>query len=333
MVNPEELLKASEKQFDMALEHASIISHKHFGKRIRFYAPSFSYYKTNYYRSSPTAFPSISISGSTCSLRCKHCGGIVLNTMYPALSPDGLVKLCRKLKNKGATGCLISGGCMPNGSVPLERFLGAFAEIKQELKLTLVIHTGIVNEGTAKRLKMAGIDAALIDIVGSDETVKEIYNLNVTVEDYEKSLQRLREADIATVPHVLVGLHYGKLKGELNALRIIAKNKPAAVILIAFMPIHGTDMEMIEPPTPLEIGKILVAARLMMPSTPIVLGCMRPKGVHRAKTDVLAVKSGVNAIAFPAEEAIKLSESLGYTLSFSSLCCSQIFDDLKAGQS
>lgn len=222
---------------------------------------------------------------------------------------------------------------MPNGSVPLERFLGAFAEIKQELRLTLVIHTGIVNEGTAKRLKMAGIDAALIDIVGSDETVKEIYNLNVTVEDYEKSLQRLREADIATVPHVLVGLHYGKLKGELNALRIIAKNKPAAVILIAFMPIHGTDMEMIEPPTPLDIGKILVAARLMMPSTPIVLGCMRPKGVHRAKTDVLAVKSGVNAIAFPAEEAIKLSESLGYTLSFSSLCCSQIFDDLKAGRS
>ena len=56
---------------------------------------------------------------------------------------------------------------------------------------------------------------------------------------------------------------------------------------------------------------------------------MRPKGRHRVETDMLAVKAGVNAIAFPDEKAIKLAESFGFETVFSSLCCSQVFEDLK----
>lgn len=248
--------------------------------------------------------------------------------MYSACSPEKLVELCRDLKSMGASGCLISGGCLPDGSVPLEDFVDAMAKIKQELGLTVVVHTGAISKGLAKQLKKAEIDTALIDIIGSDETIREIYNLSITVEDYEKSLQALHKADIPTVPHILVGLHYGQLKGELHALEMIAKYKPSAVIVIAFMPIHGTVMEKVTPPAPSAIGRMLAAARLMMPTTPLALGCMRPKGAHRAQTDVLAVKAGVNAIAFPAEEAIRLAESLGYDVAFSSLCCSQIFTDL-----
>ncbi|MEJ2242792.1 MAG: hypothetical protein P8Y18_11730 [Candidatus Bathyarchaeota archaeon] len=59
-------------------------------KKIRFYAPSFVYYKTKYFCSSPKAFPSISITGSSCSLKCKHCYGKVLETMTPVQTPDAL---------------------------------------------------------------------------------------------------------------------------------------------------------------------------------------------------------------------------------------------------
>jgi hypothetical protein len=329
VVNYEELLAADEKKLQEVVARARIVSRKNFGKNIRFYAPSFVYYKTNYFCSSPTAFPSISITGSSCSLRCKHCDGIVLNTMYPARSPKKLVDLCRNLKNKGAVGCLISGGCLPDGSVPIEKFVDAMSEVKRELGLTIFVHTGIVNQSIAEGLKKAGIDAVLIDIIGSDETINEIYNLDVSVADYERSLRTLHKANIPTIPHVLVGLHYGELKGELHALEMISNYRPSAVIVIAFMPIRGTAMENVSPPAPSAIGKVIVAARLMMPSTPLALGCMRPKGKHRKQTDILAVKAGVNAIAFPAEEAIKFAECLGYTASFSSLCCSQIYEDLK----
>ncbi len=297
-------------------------------RRIRFYAPSFMNYKTSYYCSSKTFFPSISITGSSCALKCKHCDGKVLNTMYPVSTPNELFELCKKLKAKGAVGCLISGGCLPDGSVPLDNFVDAIAKVKKELGLTIATHTGVIELSTAKRLKEAGVDAALLDIIGSNQTIQEIYRLKITVEDYDRSLKALHKSGIPFVPHLLVGLHYGELKGELQALKIISNHSPSAIILIAFMPIHGTPMEKVVPPSPEDIAKVLVTTKLLMPNTPVALGCMRPKGKHRTKTDTLAVKAGVNAIAFPDEEAIKLAESLGLEISFSPICCSQIFKDL-----
>jgi lipoyl synthase len=297
-------------------------------KRIRFYAPSFMYYKTAHYCSSPKDFPTISITGKSCALQCKHCGGRVLDAMYPIDTPEELFELCTKLKREGALGCLISGGCLPDGSVPVGKFVNVIERIKRELGLTVFVHTGIVDFQTAKSLKESGVDNALIDVIGSDETVREIYKLNVVVEDYADSLRALHDSGIAFVPHVIVGLHYGKLKGELKALEMISRCKPSALVIIAFMPIHGTEMATVEPSTPLDIARVTATARLMFPETPLVLGCMRPKGNHRVKTDVLALKAGVNAIAFPTEEAIEFAEHKGYEVFFSSLCCSQIYADI-----
>jgi len=296
--------------------------------KIRFYAPSFVHYKNKYFQSSHDAFPSLSITGSSCALKCEHCNGKVLDTMVPAMTPERLFDFCAQLEKNGAVGCLISGGCLPDGSVPLNKFIDAIAKIKKELNLTVIVHTGVIDFPTAKRLKTAGVDAALIDVIGSDETIRQVYHLDVSVADYEQSLKAFHDSGIPFVPHVLVGLHYGELKGELEALKMIAKYSPSAVITIAFMPIHGTPMQNVNPPNPEDIAKILVSARLLMPKTPLVLGCMRPKGKHRTRTDLLAVKVGVDAIAFPVEEAIQLAESMKLETSFSSLCCSQIFEDI-----
>jgi uncharacterized radical SAM superfamily protein len=249
--------------------------------------------------------------------------------MYPANTPEKLFNLCSQLKRDGALGCLISGGCLPDGSVPLENFVDMIGKVKRELGLTMFVHTGIIDFNTAKRLRKAGVDAALIDVIGSDETIREIYNLNVSVKDYEGSLNALHDSGVSFVPHVIVGLHYGELKGEFHALEMISKYKPSALVIIAFMPIHGTRMASIEPPKPVDIARVITAARLEFPKTPLVLGCMRPKGKHRSKTDILAIQAGVDAIAFPTEEAIKFAESQGYKIVFSSFCCSQIYADVK----
>jgi hypothetical protein len=166
-----------------------------------------------------------------------------------------------------------------------------------------------------------------MDIIGSNETIKTICNLNVTVEDYENSLKALHEARLKFVPHVIVGLHNGKLQSEFHALKLIARYQPSALVIIAFMPIRGTAMALVKPPQPIDIARVAAATRLMFPETPIALGCMRPKGKHRAETDVLCLKAGVDAVAFPSEEAIKYAENHGYALAFSSYCCSQIYMD------
>ena len=325
----EDLLTGVQDEFEKAVSFTRDLSWRHFGKRIYFYAPSFIHYKSTHFCSSPMMFPSISVTGSFCALNCKHCGGAVLKNMLPAVTPQQLVQVCSDIKQKGGIGCLISGGCLPDGSVPIDKFVDAIAEIKRKLGLTIMVHTGIIDFDMARRLKEAGVDAALIDIIGSDQTINEICRLNVHVSDYDKSLLALHKAGISLVPHVLVGLHYGKLMGEFKALQIIAKYSPSAVIIIALMPVKGTVIQDVAPPTPEDIAKVLVIARLMLPETPQVLGCMRPKGKHRAKTDKFAVKTGVNAIAFPDEQAIQLAESMEIVTMFSSFCCSQIFEDIR----
>ncbi len=251
----------------------------------------------------------------------------MLETMRPVLSPKELFGLCSKLKKDGAQGCLVSGGCLPDGSVPLNLFVPALRRINRELGLTVFVHTGIINLETAVSLMDAGVDAALIDVMGSKETIKKIYNLNVTLDDYADSLKALEKSGLNFVPHVIVGLNEGKLDGELKALQMVSRVKPSALVIIAFMPIHGTAMAKTPPPRPVDIAKVASVARLMFPETPLILGCMRPKGALRSETDVLALKAGVDAVAFPSEEAVKYAESKGFTISFSSYCCAQMYID------
>ncbi len=294
---------------------------------VRFYVPSFSHYRTPQFCGNTTEFPTVSVTGNGCALNCRHCGGIVLKTMHPATSPKALWELGAKLKDDGARGVLVSGGCLPNGSVPLEPFTSVLARFKHELGLTVFVHTGIISKENASALRQARIDAALIDIIGSDQTVEAVYNLNVSVQNYKDSLAALQSAGVPFIPHVIVGLDRGKLGGEYNALELIQRFKPAAVVIIAFMPIPGTEMAKVTPPAPLDIARVAACARLMFPKTPLALGCMRPKGAARSQTDVYAVKAGVDAVAFPAQAAVSFAEKAGYAIAYSRFCCAQMYLD------
>ncbi|MEM2967874.1 MAG: radical SAM protein [Candidatus Bathyarchaeia archaeon] len=323
-LSPETLWNISSENLLSLLDSHALVQAP---RTVRFYAPSFMPYKTRYYHASPNLFPTVSVTGRACALNCKHCGGKILRTMHSANTPEKLFQTAVTFKRDGAEGCLISGGCQPDGSVPLKPFIPAVAAIKRELGLTVFVHTGIIDAETAVALKEACVDAALIDVIGADETIKKVCNLKAGVQDYARSLLALQEAGLNFVPHVIVGLHDGKLKGEYEALRLIAAVKPSAIVIIAFMPIHGTAMAKTKPPAPIDIARVATVARLMFPETPLVLGCMRPKAKHRAETDVLALKAGVDAIAFPSEEAIRYADTQGYALSFSGYCCAQIYVD------
>jgi uncharacterized radical SAM superfamily protein len=325
---PQEVWKYSEKQLT-ALLNSGLLKPK--SNAVRFYAPSFSYYKTQFFCSSTTDFPTISVTGTACALNCKHCGGKVLETMHPAMSPQKLLEVCREFKQRGARGCLISGGCLPDGSVPLEPFVDVLGQVKRELGLTIFVHSGVISRGTALSLKKAGVNAVLMDVIGSSETIRKVYNLSVAPKDYAQSLTSLDEAELPFVPHIIVGLNMGKLDGELEALKIVSHTKPAALVIIAFMPIRGTVMEKTSPPKPLDIAKVAAVARLMFPKTPLVLGCMRPKGSLRRETDVLALKAGVDGVAFPSEQAVTYVQNRGNKILFSPYCCAQIYVDFASG--
>jgi uncharacterized radical SAM superfamily protein len=247
--------------------------------------------------------------------------------MIPATTAQELYDVCAEIGRKGSRGCLISGGSLNDGTVPLTDFLPTIRKVKQELGLKVVVHTGLITPIIAEALADADIDAAMLDILGSKDTIREVYHLDCDIDAFDRSLSLLEEKGIPTVPHIVVGIHYGKLRGERKALSTILKHNHAAVVVVALMPLADTPMEHTTPPSPMDIARVILAARLSMPSIPLLLGCARPRGLHKIETDILAFKAGVDGIAYPSEEVCNLVKELGLNFRFHQECCSLIWQE------
>jgi len=267
------------------------------------------------------------VTGKECHLNCKHCRGKLLERMIPATTPQALYQACAELAATGSKGCLISGGSLKDGSVPLLDFTPTIKRIKRELDLKVVVHTGIVYPSIAKALADAGIDAAMFDVIGAEETAREVYHLDCDIEAFERSISLLEDRNIPVVPHVIVGLHYGELKGERQALAMLARHPPTAVVVVAFMPLEQTPMQKTTPCSPEDIGRVMLACRLLMPSTPLLLGCARPAGMHKIETDMLAIKAGVDGIAYPSEDVCAFVQEQGVDIKFHQACCSLLWQE------
>ena len=304
------------------------IRRKNFGDKVFFYAPGFKHYEVEDFSiKTPPKFVDISVTGRQCELMCDHCASKILWHMIPATTPEQLIRVGCELKEKGVEGVLISGGSDKNGFVPLWDFFEAMKYLKQELGFLLTCHIGLVDERFVEGLLYAGVDAVLLDIIGDDETIKEVYKLpHKTTKDYEESLRLLKEAGLRIVPHVIIGLHYGRIKGEYNAIDMIAKYNPDALVLVVVMPYYGkAKFQLLPPPKPEETAEVILYARKKVQKAPVVIGCARPAGPERVKLDAYAVLAGVNGIAFPAEGIVTYSKALGLKPVVSPNCCSTVY--------
>ena len=266
-------------------------------------------------------FPSISVTGYRCSLNCDYCQGKYLRQMKPVETPEALKKLCQRLDGEGALGCLISGGSTPLGSVPLEGFYDALRWVKEETGLIVNVHTGLVDRHQAEQTAATGIDVASLDLIGSGETIHRVTGLNKTPEDYLESLLLLREAGVlSVVPHICVGLDWGTVKGEANALSLLTGFNPELIVILGLRPTKGTPMESAPAPKPETLAKMVAVARLMYPKASIALGCMRPQQ-GRAKAETLALMAGADRVVLPSAETVRLAEEKELRMIQLDTCC------------
>lgn len=288
---------------------------------IHFYAPGLKRYRTSEYAGQdPGRFVSVSVTGTACALQCDHCQSRVLEGMIPT-NGKGLFELAGELAARGTRGLLVSGGCDRRGRVPLLRHVPDLKRIRCELGLTIRVHPGLPDEETAVALGEVDLDGAMLDVIGAAETIREVYHLEVGVEEYEAVLARLARHGVPLVPHIILGLHYGRLLGEWRALEMIARHRPKFLVLVILMPLYGTAMAGVTPPSAEEIGGFFDLARAALPDTPIMLGCARPIGPSKAEIDRRAVDAGLNGIAYPAEGIVTYAESRGLVPRFHDACC------------
>ncbi len=265
-------------------------------------------------------FIPISLTGTHCSLHCKHCDSYYLNHMLDG-SPGKLYLQATHLANKGASGILLSGGSTPDGSVPTYEQADVIRKLKKDTGLKISAHTGIVNSKQAQILS-SYLDMALVDVIGDDDTIHDILGIDAGVVNYEKSLKELSSAGIPLAPHIIVGLQDGKLKGEFRALEMVKKFNPEVVVIVVFIPTKGTSMERTAPPKLEDVAKVIIKAREMF-DVPLSLSCVRPGGRYRSMLDRYAILSGIDRIAVPSKSAYSTAKELGLNVvDIPKMCCS-----------
>lgn len=291
---------------------------------VRFSTPTFKEYDTPDVKGcGKNSFPAFSITAGACALDCDHCKAKILEPMIPATRPEMLDQKVRDLvRTQGLQGFLLSGGSNRRNEIRYERFYPVIEGLKRDFPdLRIAIHTALTDEPGARRMESAGVDTAMMDVIGAEETIRQVYHLDRPVEDFEATLAALTATKMDVSPHIVIGLHYGRLLGEDRALEIVARYPTKALVLVVVMPFYAAPGTFVTPATA-DVGRIFLRSREVLADRDVLLGCARPAGMHKRVTDAYAVMAGLDGIAFPAEGALGVAALTGRKWEQAHACCS-----------
>ena len=297
---------------------------------IRFSTPTFKEYESSELSScGKNTFPAFSITAAGCALMCDHCEAKILEPMIPAVKPDILDAKVRQLvETEGLEGFLLSGGSNKRNEINYSKFYPVIEGLKRDFpQMRIAIHTALTDRAGAKAMEASGVDVAMLDIIGAEETIREVYHLDRPVNDFEETVAALCETSMQISPHIVIGLHYGRILGEENALDILSRYDTKALVLVVIMPFYAKPGTFVTPDAH-EVGRIFLAARQRLPDRQVLLGCARPPGMHKRITDAYAVMAGLDGIAFPADGAVAVAGVTGRPFHQAHACCS-----IKLGES
>jgi len=291
---------------------------------IRFSTPTFKEYESSELQScGKNSFPAFSITAGGCALMCDHCEARILEPMIPAIKPEILDRKVRRLiETENLQGFLLSGGSNKRNEIRYSRFYPVVEKLKRDFPhLRIAIHTALTDEAGAREMEAAGVDVAMLDIIGAEETIREVYHLDRPVADFEATLAALCATSMQISPHIVIGLHYGRILGEENALDILTRHPTRALVLVVIMPFYAKPGTFATPATT-DVGRIFLEARRRLPDRQLLLGCARPPGMHKRVTDAYAVMAGLDGIAFPADGAVAVAGLTGRPFHQAHACCS-----------
>jgi uncharacterized radical SAM superfamily protein len=294
------------------------------GQPIRFSTPTFKAYASSELTGcGKDSFPAFSITAGGCALMCDHCQAKILEPMIPATNPAMLDQKVRDLiLLQDLRGFLLSGGSNRRNEINYERFYPVIEGLKRDFPfLRIAIHTALTDQRGAKLMASAGVDTAMMDVIGAEETIRQVYHLDRPVGDFEATLEALSATSMEIVPHIVIGLHYGRILGEYEALDIVARHDVQALVLVVVMPFYAAQGTFMTPETP-EIGRLFLEARRRLADRQVLLGCARPPGMHKRETDSYAVMAGLDGIAFPADGVVAVAKAIGRPYVQEHACCS-----------
>jgi uncharacterized radical SAM superfamily protein len=252
----------------------------------------------------------ISVTGDFCPLSCAHCKGHYLRSM------SNIFGITNEKQN-GFTSVLVSGGCDLEGAVPLKDHLDLLERLSKNHKV--IAHTGLLNEEDIS-LVSPFLAAASFNMVGDDSTIKDVYKLDKTTDDFLDSFCVLNKK-VTTYPHITIGLHAGRVKGEYRAIDLLSELKIQAIVLNVLIPTRDTEYENLDPPSLSDVRDVISYAKNRMNGRRVYLGCMRPGGIYRERLDEFCLQSEIDRIVMPSKSARALAKNLDLRIMESKECC------------
>jgi uncharacterized radical SAM superfamily protein len=231
-------------------------------------------------------------------------------------------KVREMVDSQDLQGFLLSGGSNKRNEIAYERYFPVIEKLKRDHpQLKIAIHSALLSADRAKGMEAAGVDTAMMDVIGAQDTIRDVYHLDRPVADFEATLAALCGTTMEIVPHIVIGLHYGRILGEANALDIVSRHPVHSLVLVVIMPFYAKPGTF-ETPKTSDVGRIFLEARRRIPDRSVLLGCARPPGMHRRVTDAYAIAAGLDGIAFPADGALAVAEAIGRPAVQEHACCS-----------
>ncbi|MDO9189204.1 MAG: radical SAM protein [Sulfurimicrobium sp.] len=312
---------------DLALDPllvSQLEAQRHAPAPIRFHVPGFKSCNLDSVAGcGKESWPAISITGGDCKLQCDHCKGKILAPMIPARTAEDLWRIVNEKIALGASGMLLTGGSNHRNEVEYDPYYPTLRRIKNAFpRFRIALHTALVGRVTAQRMEDAGIDTAMMDVIGAQDTITQVYHLKRRVDDFERTLETLTASRMQVVPHIVIGLHYGKMLGEWNALALLQRHPPSAVVLVVAMPFYAPPQRPFATPDSRAVGYFFREARRALPGIPLLLGCARPPGRAKLEIESYAIMAGLDGLAHPSEGMLELASTLGRAMRISPACCS-----------
>jgi len=228
---------------------------------------------------------SYSITGNNCGLDCDFCKQKYLEHMK---NPD-----IEDIDTSKYSSILVSGGFDKNGVLPLPK-VSFFKNLFQK-NIKINMHLGFFSKDQEDTLSEIGkyVDAFSYNFLPEKKCISHISS-DFKKEDYIISYKEFLRLGFNIFPHILLGLT--DKSGERQIFDLLSSFSPEKVILLVKIPLDKSELLY-----PFERLKDCISyIKNVLPTTKIIIGCMRPGGLWRKQNDILAMSCDIHGIVNPA---------------------------------
>ena len=242
----------------------------------------------------------LSVKTGGCEEDCAYCPQSLHHssdvTGQPELEVEPVLARARAARDAGAQRfCMGWAWREIREGAPFEAMLAMVRGVR-ELGLEACVTAGMLTDGQAERLAAAGLTAYNHNLDTSPEHYDRIISTR-TYQERLETLERVRRAGVTLCCGGIIGMGESDTDraGLLHVLATLDPH-PESVPINALVAVEGTPLEALPAVDPLDVVRMVAAARILMPHSRVRLSAGREQMNREAQ--VLCLLAGADSIFY-----------------------------------